>query len=268
MYPVSFYPEAPYIGKMESYDQFLPYILDSDSSEIHWSFGLRRDQEQYALLKYLGSNFNLSKLRELSSIGFDSIEIEKSAGSENTNSFESILKSPYVEEIYSDERRSLFKINKAMLTGKNTYEKEPLAKVGLVQCNKTFNCGGLLVGGWSDYEDWGVWGVGKIHTLVLPPLTSSGVDKISLRLKSILTSSLNTRTSSIYLNNQYVGKAEFNLLMTELNFIIKVPDHLKNQGPIIVKLVDDVSRSPAELKVNVSDERKLGVGLISVEFLS
>ena len=77
--PVAPWPEFPHIQNFDPYQHFLPYLLDTPSSQTKWSYGMSWWQKEFQQQLRDTKIDDKELVPKAVSIGFDGILIEKSA---------------------------------------------------------------------------------------------------------------------------------------------------------------------------------------------
>lgn len=122
-----------------------------------------------------------------------------------------------------------------------------------------------LLNGWGYTEEWGTWAIQQVAQVVLP-MPDGDPSKLIIKANAFLSSTHTEQVVDIAVNGIRVAdhivlnKAQGNSLE------IKLPRGLKTPGEAVLvefRSLDTISPKSAGLS---ADERKLGIGLISIQF--
>jgi Macrocin-O-methyltransferase (TylF) len=137
--------------------------------------------------------------------------------------------------------------------------------------------GGLtpwLRAGWSTPEDWGIWGVGPTHELLVPvPEGSTGDVVFSLDIHAALLGARTTQTAGIFVAGEQIATWIFTLANNRAPRGIRVPKQLiENAGEraqmvrVQIRLHD--LRPPPTLDPATPERRPLGLALHGIRLLA
>lgn len=124
--------------------------------------------------------------------------------------------------------------------------------------------------GWSPAESWGVWTVGPAATLRIDPRQlAAGIGALALQLKAFVSPQHPEQRVTLRLDGERVSELRFHYPdVVELKPSIPVPAaRLRDARPLAIELDTPDAISPLAIGLN-ADERVIGVGLESVEFVA
>lgn len=122
----------------------------------------------------------------------------------------------------------------------------------------------VLVDGWSDPENWGVWSIGSNAKIRIASPTGKLNEEIHLIL--ILQPVLIEGHSSTFLTINVNGESKWSGELTQVSTIaISLSPQVSNQEEVEVEFIVENPISPLQLGVS-KDSRLLGVGLIGFQF--
>jgi hypothetical protein len=122
-----------------------------------------------------------------------------------------------------------------------------------------------MLNGWGYTEDWGTWAIQQVAQVVLP-MPEGDPSKLIIKANAFLSPTHAEQVVDIAVNGARVAdhmvlnKAQGNSLE------VKLPKGIKTPGePVLIEFrsLDTISPKSAGLS---ADERKLGIGLISIQF--
>lgn len=123
----------------------------------------------------------------------------------------------------------------------------------------------FMLGGWGFTEEWGTWATDSLAKIVLP-MPEGNPSKLIIKANAFLTSGHPVQVVDIAVNGIRVGdhmmlaNAQDNLLE------VRLPRGTKIAGePVYVEFRSIDAISPQNAGIG-SDERKLGIGLVSIRF--
>jgi len=130
----------------------------------------------------------------------------------------------------------------------------------------------LLGSGWSGPEDWGVWGVGEAHELllVLPPHVDGEIE-LQMDVHVVLLGDRTNQQFDVLLGDQTLAKWEFTLRTNRGIRSVRVPvataagDHGQPRSVRLMFRPLTVA-SPAELDPSLTERRPVGLGLHRMRF--
>ncbi len=121
-----------------------------------------------------------------------------------------------------------------------------------------------MASGWGGTEEWGIWSIGDEATIYLP-LPRIHYPKIIINAQAFVTKKSPTLIVEILLNNNPLKTYS---LSNFKNNLIEIPlsrDIYKDSFVIITFKIKNPT-SPKEVGLNLNDDRKLGIGLINLQF--
>jgi hypothetical protein len=116
--------------------------------------------------------------------------------------------------------------------------------------------------GWSGPEAWGVWSINKVAAIQLENIDPL-VSNISIRFNAMASKSTPNQNVLIYADNQLLFQApvdKFNDNIASFSIPKRKFHSLKLEFQL------DNLYSPVEIGVSHDDFRKLGIGLVSIQF--
>lgn len=119
-----------------------------------------------------------------------------------------------------------------------------------------------LRSGWGSPESWGVWSSQPEAVIALEKLDPV-INQISVRFNAMISPMALIQNIAIYANDQLVGKhavASFN------DNLLTVVIPKRDNRSLKLRFEVDQLHSPAQLGITQDDQRKLGIGLIAIEF--
>ena len=123
----------------------------------------------------------------------------------------------------------------------------------------------FMLGGWGFTEEWGTWATDQSAKLVLP-MPKGDPSKLIIKANAFLNPKhpeqiVDISVSGVPLNNQVVLKQDKGNV-----FEIQLPKGPKTAGePLMIEFRSHEAISPKEAGIS-PDERKLGIGLVSIQF--
>lgn len=139
---------------------------------------------------------------------------------------------------------------------------------GRIDFSSNGNSRKYLLYGWSVPEYWGTWSDGNNAWLVLN-VSHLPEDDVGLLIKgrAFVTRQLPSQEIDIIVNEQYVATLKYDRQSNDVPRTVKIPKHLVwgHGGQLLVRFNIRSPKSPAELNIS-DDDRRLGLGLISLEF--
>lgn len=130
----------------------------------------------------------------------------------------------------------------------------------------------FLLHNWFGPEEWGCWGRGIEHTLLLP-LDSTGFEECGIEIQAILqirfTKGNDNRVIRVTVDNNIIGDCEVNHRRRGDHFEMRawIPkDLIMNKRYIVVQLETDTIYVPSQEEDSCSDHRALGIGLIKFRY--
>jgi hypothetical protein len=122
----------------------------------------------------------------------------------------------------------------------------------------------IMEHGWSGTEDWGMWSIGDTSIIYLP-LPRTHYPKLIINARAFVTSKFPTLNVDILLNDASVKS--FVLSNFKSNRIeLPVPAEIYKNSFVKITFKIQNPTSPKENGLNDADDRKLGIGLIDLEF--
>lgn len=122
-----------------------------------------------------------------------------------------------------------------------------------------------MLGGWGFTENWGTWATDSLAKIVLP-MPQGDPSKLIIQANAFLSPGHPSQVVDIAINGVRVADQTI-LLKAQDNFLeVKLPRGPKTPGePVYVEFrsIDPISPQAAGIGL---DERKLGIGLVSVQF--
>ena len=124
----------------------------------------------------------------------------------------------------------------------------------------------FLLNGWGYSEEWGTWAIQPVSTIVMP-LPKGRPTKILIEANAFLTPIHPNLHVAVYING-ILASQELTLSKQQNNYLeVQIPSHLTKEGdPILIEFRSLNPISPKDAGVS-SDERKLGIGLHSIQFI-
>jgi hypothetical protein len=119
-----------------------------------------------------------------------------------------------------------------------------------------------LRSGWGSPESWGVWSSQPEAVIALENLDRA-INQISVRFNAMISPMAPTQNITIYANDQLVGKHTAAIFNDNL-ITVAIPK--RDKLSLKLRFEVDQLRSPAQLGMTQDDQRKLGIGLIAIEF--
>jgi hypothetical protein len=130
----------------------------------------------------------------------------------------------------------------------------------------------LLGSGWSGSEDWGVWGVGEAHELllVLPPQVDGEIE-LQMDVHVVLLGYRTSQQFDISVGGQTLAKWDFALSANRGIRSVRIPAPAaagNHNGPRSVRLMFRplTVASPAELDPTLTERRPVGLALHRMRF--
>ena len=123
----------------------------------------------------------------------------------------------------------------------------------------------FILGGWGFTEDWGTWATDTLAKVVLP-MPKGNPTKLIVKANAFLSSNHPEQTVDVVVNG--IRVADHAALKQAKNNVleIKLPMSLKTAGePVVVEFRSIGAISPKDVGLS-PDERKLGIGLVAIEF--
>ena len=127
-----------------------------------------------------------------------------------------------------------------------------------------YNKKSIMTSGWGGTEDWGMWSIGDTSIINLP-LPRTQYSKLIINVRAFITSKFPTIKIEVLLNDLpnktiILNKYDSNLME------IPIPKDIYKDS--FVKITFKISHpsSPKENGLNDMDDRKLGIGLIDLQF--
>ena len=123
----------------------------------------------------------------------------------------------------------------------------------------------FMLGGWGSTEDWGTWATDGLAKVILP-MPAGDPSKLIIKANAFLSPRHSEQVVDIAVNgirvadHMILNKAQGNSLE------VKLPKGMKALGELVLiefRSLDTISPKSAGLG---ADERKLGIGLVSIEF--
>ena len=122
----------------------------------------------------------------------------------------------------------------------------------------------IMEHGWGGSEDWGMWSTGDTSVIYLP-LPRAHYSKLIINARAFVTSKFPTLNVDVLLNN--MPAKNFTLSNFKSNRIeIPVPEEIYKNSFVIITFKIQNPTSPKENGLNDADDRKLGIGLIDLQF--
>lgn len=122
-----------------------------------------------------------------------------------------------------------------------------------------------MLGGWGFTENWGTWATDSLSKIVLP-MPDGNPSKLIIKANAFLSPGHSSQVVDIAINGVRVADQTI-LLKAQENFLeVKLPRGPKTPGePVYVEFrsIDPISPQAAGIG---PDERKLGIGLVSIQF--
>lgn len=124
----------------------------------------------------------------------------------------------------------------------------------------------FMLGGWGFTEDWGTWATDSVSKVILP-MPEGNPSKLIIKANAFLSPSHASQLVDIAVNGARVGDHQL-LSNAKDNFLeIKLPKGAKTPGdPVLVEFHSLDAISPMNAGLGL-DERKLGIGLVSIQFV-
>lgn len=125
----------------------------------------------------------------------------------------------------------------------------------------------FIFAGISLKEFWGRWSKGEeVKIFFKDNLPLLPITNIKLRLRGYVVKQKTTQIAKLYLNDVAIGEISFSINgPNEKDFIFSLPDGIYKSGMNTLKFLIDNPESPSSLGID-NDERKIGIGFISMEF--
>ena len=122
----------------------------------------------------------------------------------------------------------------------------------------------IMESGWGGTEDWGMWSIGDEATIYLP-LPRIHYPKIIIDARAFVTKKSPTLSVEIFLNNKPLKT--FTLSDFKSNLIeIPLSDEIYKKSFVIITFKIKNATSPKEDGLDPNDDRKLGIGLVDLQF--
>jgi 4-amino-4-deoxy-L-arabinose transferase-like glycosyltransferase len=117
---------------------------------------------------------------------------------------------------------------------------------------------------WHDREGWGIWSDGQVADLIIP-IPHGNPEKIIISAKALVSSKHPEQKLEILINdklllNTFIHDGETN------NFDISLHHIPTNSDSLRIEFRTPGAVSPSVAGISASDQRTLGIGLVSVEF--
>lgn len=124
----------------------------------------------------------------------------------------------------------------------------------------------FMLGGWGYTEDWGTWSTMPVSTIVLP-MPKGDPTKLLIQANAFLPPSHPQQIVDIMLNGARVADHVVLDRPKDNRIEVKLPIGLKTSGePVLVEFRSINAVSPLDVGL-APDDRKLGIGLVSIEFV-
>lgn len=124
----------------------------------------------------------------------------------------------------------------------------------------------FMLNGWGYTEDWGTWAIQPSASIVLP-MPEGGPSRILIRANAFLTPSHSNQV--VYLVVNGVRMEDPLVLTRQQGNLLEVnlpPGQMKPGEPVNIEFLSQDSISPQDAGLS-SDDRKLGIGLVSIQFM-
>jgi hypothetical protein len=119
-----------------------------------------------------------------------------------------------------------------------------------------------LLFGWAGPEAWGVWSADKVAAIQLENIDPV-VSKISIRFNAMASKSTPNQNLLIYADNQLVYQVQADKFSEN---VVSIPIPKRKFHSLKLEFQLDNLYSPFELGISNDDFRKLGIGLVSIQF--
>lgn len=121
--------------------------------------------------------------------------------------------------------------------------------------------GSVLIDGWSVPESWGVWGVGRSHTIQLKtavPVGSHAV--VDIDFNAFVWDEDVGRQFDVIVNGQSFTTVVLSKARGSVNLVLK-PLHSDENNMLMIAFVPRMVASPRQFNQSSNDMRELGIGL-------
>ena len=123
----------------------------------------------------------------------------------------------------------------------------------------------LIGSGWGTSEDWGVWSVGS--EAILTAFLNKTEKAVNIKMGTNIFTGNENLNVDIYANNQLLDKKSLSGKDGSISFTIPAETINQNKGILEIKFKIINPKSPQELNLS-ADSRKLGIGLMWIEFIN
>lgn len=266
--------QLPFIGsnyhtgykKMGVYQQFYPFI---HSTKLKWSYRAQSGSTAEKWQKKIASLPTEQMLKYLASVKFSGIYIDCDGyeDDEADKLIDDIARITNVQPIYSNNRRLVyFYLDKYMEELRNSFDKqeqliysnwENMGYTLLQQKQTNLNVSDkfydILLDGWSNIEDWGVWSDGNNASIGFCILEKHDIE-VDMKFEKII----DPLEFDILVNNRKIGEYSITNNQDSLKFSINkdILEETNNLFNINIEFQIKNPKSPNEY-----DNRLLGIGL-------
>lgn len=134
----------------------------------------------------------------------------------------------------------------------------------LVFSKDWYNKKSIMEHGWGGTEDWGMWSIGDTSIIYLP-LPRVRHSKLIINARAFVTNKFPTLNVDVLFND--VPIKNFTLSNFKSNRIeIPIPEEIYKNSFVIITFKINNPTSPKENGLNDADDRKLGIGLMDLQF--
>ena len=174
-----------------------------------------------------------------------------------------------VDEFFADKPESLIPLTDgagSVVTRKARAKPAGQAPVyGMWQSAAHGGLSDWLGAGWSAAEDWGVWGIGPAHTLLIPVLVEPERDlSLSLDVHASLLGARTTQEVDVLAGGELIATWQFTAAENRAVRSVRVPARTmlaEGGGQLAVELRPRDLRTPVALNPATPERRPLGVAL-------